>query len=135
MKIILFVSPTLFLIACCLPALTFKDSSGAIDIMFGLRALVVGWSGIFAGVLAWYANPFWLLGMITMFLRKPTLGILFGVIAIAIACSTFALIGRELPGDESNVTRTTVIKLLPGFYVWMASLASLPIAALFQKAN
>jgi hypothetical protein len=45
------------------------------------------------------------------------------------------LIGRELPGDEGNVTKTAVIRFLPGCYVWIASLVALPISALFQKAS
>jgi hypothetical protein len=133
MKIVLFTSLFLFLVACCLPAVMFKSNTGVIDVMLGLRALVVGWSGIFAGVIAWYANLFWLLGGVLTWLRKPLPGILLGLIAIAIAYSTFALVGRELPGDEGNVTRNTVVKLLPGCYVWMASLVLLPIAALIQK--
>jgi hypothetical protein len=40
------------------------------------------------------------------------------------------VIGRELPGDEGNVTRTTIVRLLPGCYLWMASLATLPVAAM-----
>ena len=38
-----------------------------------------------------------------------------------------------LPGDEGNVTKTTVVKLLPGCYLWLASLVLLPLAALLQK--
>ena len=133
MRIPLFVSLFLFLVACCLPAVMFKSNTGTIDVMFGLRALVVGWSGIFAGVIAWYANLFWLVGLVLALLRKPLPGMLLGLVAIAIAYSTFALVGRELPGDEGNVTHNTVVKLLPGCYVWMGSLVLLPIAALFQK--
>jgi len=63
------------------------------------------------------------------------LAVIAGCIAIAIACTTFSIIGRELPGDESNVTKTTLVRLLPGCYVWFASLVSLPIAALFVKSK
>ena len=65
--------------------------------------------------------------------RKPLPAALAGLVALAIACSTFWIVGRELPGDEGNVTRTTVIRLLPGFYVWMVSLAALPLAAFFKR--
>jgi hypothetical protein len=133
MKILWFASLFLFLVACCMPTVMFKSNTGEIDVMLGLRALAVGWSGIFAGVIAWYANPFWLVGLVLTWLRKPVPGLLLGLVAIVIAYSTFALVGRELPGDESNVTHNTVVKLLPGCYVWMASLILLPIAALFQK--
>jgi hypothetical protein len=135
MKIILIISLILFAVGCCLPALEFKTSSGVNDVMWGLRALAIGWSGLFAGVMAWYANPFWLTGIVLGFARKPLLAALAGVIAIAIALTTFSLVGRELPGDESNVTRMTVIRLLPGCYVWLSSLATLILSALFHGAK
>ena len=129
---VLIASIVLFIVACCLPALEFKNSQGPNDVMLGLRALVVGWSGFFAAVFAWFANPCWLLGVILLSLRKPISGGVLGLIAVAIACSTFKTVGIELPGDEGNVTRTTIIRLLPGFYVWIASLLSLPLAALLS---
>jgi hypothetical protein len=134
-NIILFTSLALFLLACGMPALEFKNSNGSTDVMFGLRALVVGWSGLFAAVMAWYANPFWLLGLVLAFFRKPMFAMFVGVVAIAIATTVFSVVGRELPGDEGNVTKTTVIKLLPGCYLWLASLVLLPVAALLQKLS
>jgi hypothetical protein len=133
MNKVLLTSMVLFLVACGLPALEFKNSQSPNDVMAGLRALVVGWSGIFAGVLSWYANPFWLAGIVLVLNKKPLPGLLLGLVAIALACATFPTLGRELPGDEGNVTKTTIIRLLPGFYVWMSSLVFLPLAALFQK--
>src|SRR4030095_11120602 len=105
------------------------------DIMYGLRALAVGWSGIFAWVLAWYANPCWFLSLVLGFFRRPIAAALVGVVAVALAATTFKVVGRELPGDEGNVTRTTVIRLLPGCYLWMASMALLPLAAFFPNRN
>jgi hypothetical protein len=133
MKIVLRASILLFVIACCLPALEFKNSHKPNDLMWGANALVVGWSGIFAGVMAWYANPFWMLGLFFGLIRKPWLAALAGVIAVTIACTTFSYIGRELPGDEGNITRTTIIRVLPGCYIWMASFATLILAALTPK--
>jgi len=37
------------------------------------------------------------------------------LIAILIGLTVLADIGRELPGDEGNVTKTTIIRMLPGF--------------------
>ncbi|MEP6534899.1 MAG: hypothetical protein ABJF23_06265, partial [Bryobacteraceae bacterium] len=122
MKLLL-ISPVLFAVACCLPALEFRNSGTPNDVMLGLRALAVGWSGIFAGVFGWYANPFWAFGLLLSGLRKGRAAAVFGVIAMALAATTFSDIGRELPGDEGNVTRTAILRLLPGCYVWMAALA------------
>lgn len=132
---LLFLSVGLFLISWALPALEFRRSNAANDVMFGLRALVVGWSGVFAAVFAWFANPFWFFGVVFLALRKPWLAGFLGVIAIAFAATTFSVLGRELPGDEGNVTKTAVIKLLPGCYVWMASLVLLPIAAVLSRGE
>jgi len=133
MNTLLLVSLALFVLACAMPALEFKNSKGVHDVMLGLRALVVGWSGVFAAVMAWYANPFYLLGVVLAYFRQPMLAALAGLVVIAIAVTVFSVVGRELPGDEGNVTKTTVIKLLPGCYVWLTSMILLPIAALVQK--
>ena len=131
----LLISLVLFLVACCLPALEFSHSGASNSIDWSISALLVGWSGIFAGVFGWYANLFWLLGILLSLFRKKMLAVISGAIAIAIACTSFSIIGRELPGDESNVTKMTVIRLLPGCYVWLASLAALPLTALLQKSK
>lgn len=132
-KLLPFLSPALFLVACCLPSLELRVSDGTKDVMLGLRVLVIGWSGIFAGIVAWYANPFWLLGVAMSFWKKPTVGIIVGVLALAIGYTTLSLIGRELPADEGNVKKMTVVRILPGFYVWMSSLALLTLTSLVQR--
>jgi hypothetical protein len=127
----LLLSPMLFAIACCLPALEFHKSEGGTDLMWGANILVVGWSGIFADVMAWYANPFWIAALVLGWFRKPLLAAPLSLIAIWIAYSTFSLLGRVLPADEGNVNHMTLIRVLPGFYFWMASLAVLPIVVFF----
>ena len=134
-KVGFIASAVLYAIACSLPALEFKNSAGPNDVMFGLRALAVGWSGIFAGVVAWYADPFWLAGLGLGYYSQTWLAVFCGIVAIAISCSTFSVVGRELPGDEGNVTKTTVIRLLPGCYVWMASLVALAVAGLLPRRS
>ena len=42
---------------------------------------------------------------------------------------------QKLPADEGGVTKMAIVRLLPGCYVWFASLAVLPIAALLQKTK
>ncbi len=120
----------LFVLACCLPALQMAKGN---EVNFGIHALAMGWLGLFAGVFAWYANPLWALGVIFSAFRKRIPAILFGVLAIPIALTVFSDIGRELPGDEGNVTKTAIVRLLPGAYLWLASVVSLPLAAFFRK--
>ncbi|MBC8085999.1 MAG: hypothetical protein H7Z40_01940 [Phycisphaerae bacterium] len=132
-KLLQYLSPAVFLVACCLPSLELRVSDGTKDVMLGLRVLAIGWSGIFAGVLAWYANPVWLLGVGMTFWKKPTVGIIAGIVALAIGYTTLSLIGRALPADEGNVKKMTVVRILPGFYVWMSSLALLTLTSLVQR--
>ncbi len=128
MKFAVPASLVLFVIACWLPALSWRDGT----IMTGLHALAVGWSGIFAGVVPWYANLLWVLSMLAMFLRRP-LGVSIGFMAVGLALSTLFYIGHEVPGDEGGVTKTAITHVLPGCYCWIASVAIPPFAALAQK--
>jgi len=135
MRRVVLVSLVLFVIACCLPALEFKHSNGPNDWMSGAGVLLMGCLGIFVGIGAWYANFFWFVGMVLGLFRKGILTAIAGIIAVAIALNTFSIIGRVLPADEGNVAHMTVVRLLPGCYVWMASLVVLPLAAFFRKAK
>jgi hypothetical protein len=133
MRILIVASLILYAVACCLPALEWRGDNNPRDIMFGLRALAVGWSGIFAGVLAWLANPVWLLALCLAFFRKPWPGAIAGIIALLIALTVFRDLGRDLPGDEGNVTKTRIAALLPGAYAWFASIGLSIFAALLAR--
>lgn len=128
-----YLSPALFLVACALPCLEFLEKNGKVDVMLGLRALAVGWSGIFAGITAWYANPVWLLGVVMSFWGRPLPGIFAGALAAVIGWSTRTVVGRELPADEGNVNKMVLTRVHRGFYVWLASFVVLTIASLAQR--
>jgi hypothetical protein len=132
MKIILIASLGLFAIACCLPALEFSKSQNPKDVLSGANVLAVGWSGIFAGVIAWYANPVWLFGLIMAYIGKPKWAAIAGVIALLIGCTTFSLFGQELPADEGGVNHMTLTRTLAGCYVWLVSLVTLPLVMFFR---
>ena len=132
MKMILIASAVLFAVACALPALEFSKGQGAKDVLVGINVLAVGWSGIFAGVIGWYANPFWALGLLLGFFGKPKWAAIAGLIALAIGCSTFTLFGKDLPADEGGVNHMTLARMLAGCYVWLVSLATLPLVALIK---
>ena len=126
----LLVPLALFALACCLPAVHMAKDNG---IGFGIHTLAIGWLGIFAGVFAWYANPLWALGIICSAFRKRIPAMIFGVLALPIALTVFNDIGRQIPADEGNATKTAIVRLLPGAYLWLASLVALPIAAFLRK--
>ena len=128
------VSLLLYALACCLPALEFQKGLTP-ESKWGAEVLAIGWSGIFAGVFGWYANPFWALGLLCAQIQKPIPAAIAGAISLAIGCTTFWIIGRVLPGDEGGVTTVTVTRLLPGCYVWLASLAAIPLAAIVHSST
>ena len=131
MKFLVLIPIALFALACCLPALHWSDN----DTMFGMRALAVGWSGIFARVFSWYANVFWTLGLVLILIKKPTPAMIAGLVAIALACTLFRDMHRELPGDEGGVTKIAITQLLPGCYVWFASVVAVPLLALVSRTK
>jgi hypothetical protein len=135
MKIVLIVSAVLFTIACCLPALEFTKTQNARDVLSGINVLAVGWSGIFAGVIGWYANPVWFAGLLLAFVGKPRIGAIVGLAALAIGCTTFTLFGKSLPADEGGVNQMALTRTLAGCYVWLASLAALPLVLFFPKGK
>ena len=135
MRRVVLVSLALFAIACCLPALEFKHSVGPNDWMWGIGTLLMGCLGILVGIGAWYANPFWLIGMVFGLFQKRLPAAIAGIVAIVLATNTFSIVGRVLPADEGDVNHMTVVRLLPGCYVWMASLVVLPLAAFVRKVK
>jgi len=132
MRIVPLASAGLFFVACCLPALEFNKEQTR-DVLSGFNVLAVGWSGIFAGVLGWYANPVWLLGIIMAFVDKPKVAAIAAVVAFLIGCTTFGLFGKVLPADEGGVTHMSLANLLPGAYVWLLSLIALGFSVFARK--
>jgi hypothetical protein len=129
-KNLILVPMALFALACALPALRMAKDNG---VAFGVHTLAIGWLGIFSGVFAWYANPFFALGVLLSAFRKRIPATICAALAMPIALTVFNDIGRQLPGDEGNVTKTAIVRLLPGAYIWLASLVTLPFAAYFRK--
>ena len=101
--------------------------------MWGGEALEIGWIGILQGVMTWYANPLWIVGALFTILRVRTVAAIAGILACAVACTIFSLIGRDLVADESGSNYMRVVRLLPGAWAWMASLVVLPLANVFRR--
>ena len=142
LRIGVIASILLFTLACCLPAVEsgrgislpengqMQVISSHTQTVRGAAELAGGWIGILGGVVTWYANPFWALAVLFAFLRMRITAAVLGMISTAIGCTVFLLVGRELSGgDEGGVTTQTIVRLLPGCYLWLASLAAVPLAA------
>jgi len=100
----------------------------------GDRSAMVGWVlllwgpfGVLNGVIAWYANLLLPVMLVLLLRRKYRLVVLCGVPCLALALSTLAM--RQMVVTE-RPDYATVIGYGPGFYLWLASLAIPPAAAL-----
>jgi hypothetical protein len=92
--------------------------------------LLIGWLGIFNGLVAWYANPLWLLStLLVAFRRGIAPARIFAVLALLLGLSTFFFVHAELPGDEGGVSKMAFERVLAGGYLWLLSLAATTAAA------
>ena len=120
----------LFLVACALPCLQMKTEA-----LYGGVILLMGWMGMFAGVWGWFANPLFLLGLLFGALGKRVPAMVFGALAVLVALTVFGSVGKELPGDEGGVTKTAIVGLMPGAYLWLLGVILLPVTGYFVKGR
>ena len=121
--ILLASSAICFLVACCLPALRFHDVNGMEENWRGGTVLLLGWMGALVGQFAWFANLFLFGSWASIGFRWRPGGMIFAVLALLIASHSFALFGQSVPADEGGVNKLLLVRLLPGFYFWVLSIA------------
>jgi len=87
----------------------------------GFAVLERGWEGASRAVLAWYANPLFVIAIVLGLQRYRRTAVVAAFAALMLALSSFAtnelaaLTGRTVPD----------VTLLAGFYVWLAAHALL----------
>ena len=128
--VVLLTSLACYALACIFPALNFVNSGNGPDPMNGLNILLLGWMGVFIGQFAWFANPFIALSALILLFRQWLAAIIAILIGLAISLNTFALFGQEIPADEANVNKLTLVSLGPGYYLWVASMLVILLGAL-----
>jgi hypothetical protein len=120
------LSLTFFGLACVLPALKLADSNYP-----GFLLLLTGVFGLHSGQVAWFANPLLLISMITLFKRRWSFTFVLDLFALLLAAdtvlvldkpNTFVLVGYQWPAG-------TTLTLQGGFYIWIASIITVGIAA------
>lgn len=97
--------------------------------MYGGFILLIGWAGLFTGVIAWFANPVGLVAVLLLILRKFKAAFVTGLVAVGLAATTLMLFVQDLPGDEGGVTKSRLAVLLPGFYLWLIAIGLIPVSA------
>lgn len=111
-RLLLVAAVLVWLAALLLPAL--RAGGMTLD---GFAVLERGWEGASRAVLAWYANPLFVIAIVLGLQRYRRSAVVVAFAALALALSSFAtnelaaLTGESVP----NVT------LLAGFYVWLAA--------------
>lgn len=128
------ISLVLYLVACCSPALQFTTTTResltpvAHETMWGFQILLRGYYGILGGIIAWYANPLWAAALLLVRFKRVKAALAVGLASLLIALTTFLAMGKDLAVWASDPDHLHLSALLPGCFLWMASLAAVPLA-------
>ena len=129
------ISLLLYVIACCSPALeltatTTREHLTPVthETMWGFQLLLRGYMGIFFGIIAWFANPLWVAALLLASSKWVKAALAVSVASLAIAFTSFLAIGKDLAVWESDIYHQHPSALLPGCFLWIASLAVVPLA-------
>jgi len=128
-------SAAVFAVACALPALTFQTTSGVEQTWFGGMIFFIGWMGALVGQFGWFANLLLLGSWISAGFRWRPGAFLFAAGALLLAAQSFALFGKAIPADEGGFNKLTLTHLMPGFYVWVASIVIALVGGFFLRSR
>lgn len=123
------ISAGIFAVSCALPCLAFDNG----DYWLGARILALGWSGLFVGQFAWFANLALLASWATLYRRMRIATLVLSLGALAVSCDTWTLYGQRLPTDEGGVNHFMLTAILPGCYVWMSSMVVVLVGVLWPR--
>jgi hypothetical protein len=117
---------TAWLVALFLPAL----GAGGVT-LDGFDVLERGWEGLSRAVLAWYANPLFVLAVVLGGTRYRRSVVAVAFCALALALSSFAT--NELA--ESTGAAVPDVTLFAGFSVWLAAHLALCVWAVLTARS
>ena len=120
-RMALVLSGTLYGISLFCPVFAFQE--GDPSFLLGFVCLAFG---AFAQQPAWYANPFYFAALIALGMKKRYIAALFSCSALAIALTTLSI--KRIERDEAG-NMTAVVGYGPGFYLWLASMLVVLVAA------
>lgn len=122
------LSVACFLLSLAMPAFRFTPDdpwfkfSSANDYWPGILVLLLGWIGIFEGVIAWLANPLWVMALLQIGTHKYRLSTTTSVMAICCAVSAFFI--TQVPNEKRPFYSLGI-----GFYVWLVSILILVVVS------
>ena len=117
-------SIALYLLSLALPAIEEVELGVAPNPGFAI--LATGWLGFMFLQMGWFANVFWVLGLIFLVRRRWKAAAILGAIAVVVAADSFVLYETGFPSDSGG---SLEVALRYGFYVWWASLWVLAVGA------
>lgn len=133
----------LFLLSCFMPCLYIARPEGMMSWNGFEILLLYGWMAILAAIsLAWLANPLYFVGGVFVLNSQKGgsslssgLGILVSAAAVLAGGTSIWVKGAAVPKNEGGGTQGLVDYVGPGFYVWMASLLLMFLAAVLTYAQ
>ena len=128
-------SLVLYIAACALPALRFTYDNGELQTMPGYAAALMGWTAMFLLNFGWLANVAYFPGLLIFLAGSWTTALAFGVAALLLALQSLMLFGDTIPADESNVRKMSLTGLEPGFYAWIAAIATLVVVSFLANRS
>lgn len=118
-------SVTLYVLSLALPAI--HEVGLGIDPDRGFMILATGMMGFMFLQMGWFANVFWVLGMVALGRNRWGPAAVRGALAVVVAADSFVLYETGFPSDSGA---SHAVTLMYGFWVWWASLWVLAAGAL-----
>ncbi|MFL5383662.1 MAG: hypothetical protein ACJ8GN_14175 [Longimicrobiaceae bacterium] len=119
-----FASVALYLLSLALPAI--EEVELGIPPNLGFAILATGFLGFMFLQMGWFANVFWVLGLVFLARRRWKAAAILGALAVLVAADSFVLYETGFPSDSGG---SLAVTLRYGFYVWWASLWVLAVGA------
>lgn len=116
----------LYLLACGSEVMFVHYSQPPI---YGISILLTGWLGPLFGVVAWYANPLFLIALILFLCRRDRPSCYFAVAALAIGSTSLLMTEWHHMGGHGGGSRP-IHAWGPGMWLWLGSLALVAASAL-----
>ena len=129
------VSLALYAAACALPALRFTYDNGELQTTPGFAAALMGWTAMFVLNFGWLANVAYFPGLLLFLAGYWTAALACGITALLLALQSLMLFGDIIPADEANVRKMSLTGLEPGFYAWIAAIATLVVVSFLANRS
>lgn len=94
----------------------------------GYGVLAFGWMGLIGGLVAWYANPFFVLAFIGALVDKRKVAVYAAILSSALSLDTFRVLSVGLPNNGDSLK---IAKLDAGAYIWLAAMFLMLILSFF----